>query len=181
MKTESNKYWEQMVARGNVTQHSRLGNTRKIEDGEMEALVALQIAMGLCNKPAISNYWSKFWLTRVKFSDVMPRNRYENLSYALHFADNSERVPAGEEGYNRLFKVQRLLDIVDPLYLKTCPSKNLSLDETMIKLKGRIFFRQFHPSKPTRFGIKQFALCEAETGYAWRFLTYTGKDTLTPT
>ena len=45
----------------------------------MEALVALQIAMGLCNKPAISDYWSKVWLTRVKFSDVMPRNRYENL------------------------------------------------------------------------------------------------------
>ena len=182
MKTESNRYREQMMASGNFTQHSRLGNMRKIEDEEIEAFVALQIAMGLCNKPAISDYWSKFWLTRVKFSDVMPRNRYENLTYALHFADNSERVPAGEEGYNPLFKVQRLLYIVDPLYLQTfCPSKNLSLDESMIKLKGRILFPQFNPSKATRFGIKQLSLCEAETGYALRLLTYTGKDMLTDT
>lgn len=141
----------------------------------MEAFVALQIAMGLCNKPAISDYWSTYWLTRVKFREIMSRNRYENLSYALHFTNNTERIPAGEEGYNPLFKMKKLLDIVDPLYLKTfCPSKNLSLDESMIKFKSRIFFCQFNPSKPTRFGIKQFALCEAESGYALRFLTYTG-------
>ena len=182
MKTQSNVYREQMAARGNFTRHSRLGNMKPVEDGDMEAFVALQIAMGLCNKPAISDYWSTYWLTKVKFSDVMPRNRYENLNYALHFTDNTQRVPAGEEGYNPLFKVQKLLEIVDPLYLQAfCPSKNLSLDETMIKFKGRIFFRQFMPAKPTRFGIKQFALCEAETGYALRFLTYTGKDTLTNT
>ena len=141
MKTQSNVYREQMAARGNFTRHSRLGNMKPVEDGDMEAFVALQIAMGLCNKPAISDYWSTYWLTKVKFSDVMPRNRYENLNYALHFTDNTQRVPAGEEGYNPLFKVQKLLEIVDPLYLQAfCPSKNLSLDETMIKFKGRIFF-----------------------------------------
>lgn len=180
MKDQSNRYIDEIVESGGISKFARVGNMNKIDDGEYKAFVALQIAMGLCNKPSISDYWSTYWLTKVNFKDVMSRNRYENLSYALHFANNAERIPSGQEGYDALFKIRNLLNIVDPLYLQAfCPSKNLSLDETMIKFKGRIYFRQFNPSKPTRFGIKQFALCDAKTGYALRFLTYTGKDTLT--
>ena len=32
---------------------------------EIRAFVALEIAMGLCQKPAYSDYWSGFWLTAV--------------------------------------------------------------------------------------------------------------------
>ena len=179
MKEQSNTYIGQVKATGNCSRYARVGNMKEIEGGEMEAFVALQIAMGLCSKPALSDYWSQYWLTKVSFGDVMARNRYENISYALHFNNNEQRIPFGQEGYDALFKVRKLLQITDPLYLQAfCPSKELSLDETMIKFKGRIYFRQFNPAKPTRFGIKQFALCEAKSGYALRFLTYTGKDTL---
>jgi hypothetical protein len=47
----------------------------------------------------------------------------------------------------------------------------------MIKFKGRIFFRQYLPAKPTKWGIKTFALCESNTGYGLRFVVYTGKST----
>ena len=49
----------------------------------------------------------------------------------------------------------------------------------MIKFKGRLFFKQFLPAKPIRFGIKQFCLSEASSGYALKFLVYTGKETFT--
>ncbi|KAL8608785.1 hypothetical protein ACOMHN_065521 [Nucella lapillus] len=56
--------------------------------------------------------------------------------------------------------------------------KQLSVDESMIKFKGRIFFRQFLPLKPILFGIKQFCLTEAKSGYPLKFLIYyTGKET----
>ena len=142
MRTQSNLYREQMLTEDVAhLPHARLINMKPIEDGEMQAFVALQIAMGLCNKPAISDYWSTYWLTHLKFCDVMARNRYENLNYALHFCNNQDRIPAGNEGYDPLFKVRPLLNIVDPLYLQAfCPGRDLSLDETMIKFKGRIFF-----------------------------------------
>lgn len=45
----------------------------------------------------------------------------------------------------------------------------------MVKFKGRLFFRQYLPAKPTRWGIKQFVLAEAKTGYCLRSIVYTGK------
>ena len=46
----------------------------------------------------------------------------------------------------------------------------------MIKFKGRLGFHQYLPAKPTKWGIKLWALCEAITGYLSRFQVYTGKE-----
>ena len=133
---------------------------------EIKPFAALQIAMGLCNKPAISDYWNTYWLTTINFGDVMSRNRFQLLQTFLHLSNTANQVPRGQEGYNPLFKIQPLLDICNPLYLKRYkPKKCLPIDESIIKFKGRIFFRQYMPLKPTKWGIKAFLLCEAESGY----------------
>ncbi len=44
-----------------------------------------------------------------------------------------------------------------------------------MKFKGRIFFRQYLPEKPTKSGIKKFILAEARIGYALKSIIYTGK------
>ena len=56
------------------------------------------------------------------------------------------------------------------------PGKNLSIDESMVKFKGRIFFHQYMPAKPTKWGLKEFVLCEAKTGYQLKHIIYTGKS-----
>ena len=50
------------------------------------------------------------------------------------------------------------------------------LDESMIKFKGRLQFRQYLPSKPIKCGIKVWALAERSTGYLSRCQIYTGKE-----
>ena len=82
-------------------------------NGEMKAYVALQIAMGFCQKPSLEDYWSTFWLTHTDFKRVMPRNRFEILQTCLHFNDISGQIPKGQEGYDPLFKIQTLLDICE--------------------------------------------------------------------
>ena len=130
----------------------------------------------------MADYWSGYWLTKVQFGEVMSRIGFQILNQILHFCDNSKRVPHGQEGYDPLYKVRELLKEIESLYAKAyCPSKELSLDESVIKFKGRIFFKQFNPSKQTRWGIKQFALCEAKTGYALKYLTYTGATPVSTT
>jgi hypothetical protein len=144
----------------------------------MQAYIALQIAMGINSKPELADYWSTYWLTSNKFSDVMSRNRYQLLNTFLHFNDNDQRVARGQDGYDPLFKVRPLLDIIDARYLNAyAPDKELSINESMIKFKGRIFFRRYLPAKPTKWGIKTFALSESNTGYGLRFVVYTGKST----
>ena len=46
----------------------------------------------------------------------------------------------------------------------------------MVPHKGRLSFKQYIKNKPTRWGIKLWVLCEAETGYVYRFQVYLGKQ-----
>ena len=55
------------------------------------------------------------------------------------------------------------------------PGRDLSIDEAMIGYKGRIFFRQYMPVKSTKWGIKVWEMCEADSGYCVSFDIYTGR------
>lgn len=56
------------------------------------------------------------------------------------------------------------------------PQRQLAIDETLIKFKGKVHFRQYLPMKPGRFGIKAFTLAESSTGYLLNGKIYTGKE-----
>ncbi|KXJ24897.1 PiggyBac transposable element-derived protein 4 [Exaiptasia diaphana] len=134
----------------------------------------------ICNetnhKPTLEDYLNTFWLTFTNFKKVMPRNRYELIQTFIHFNDSSNQIERGQEGYDPLFKVQKLIDICCRLYEKIySPKKCLSIDES-IKFKGRIFFRQYPPAKPTKWGIKDFVSSESESGYCLKSQIYTGKS-----
>ena len=40
--------------------------------------------------------------------------------------------------------------------------------------KGRIFFKQYMPAKPTKWGIKVWEMCDAATGCCVTFDIHTG-------
>ena len=56
--TQSNLYLEQMKELPNPPANSRLRTAEQTSDKQQQAYVALQIAMGLCNKPVLADYWS---------------------------------------------------------------------------------------------------------------------------
>ena len=58
------------------------------------------------------------------------------------------------------------------------PDKNLSIDKSSIHFKGRLSWKMFIVKKRSRFGLKFFMVCEAETGYISEFLIYTGNETV---
>lgn len=53
------------------------------------------------------------------------------------------------------------------------PSKELSLDESMVLWRGRLVFRQYMPGKRHKYGIKIFVLTEP-SGLVLRMIIYTG-------
>lgn len=55
------------------------------------------------------------------------------------------------------------------------PHQPLCIDESILKFKGRLAFKQYIPSKRHRFGVKLFILCDSITGYILNFEVYTGK------
>ena len=50
----------------------------------------------------------------------------------------------------------------------------MSIDEAMVKYKGRVF-RQYMPKKPIKWGIKVWMIAEPKTGYVSNFTVYLGK------
>ena len=148
---------------------------------EVKSFMGLQIAMSLCAKPSIEDYWRKRCRVTATsgFSDIMSRNRFGLLCSFLHFSDNSKAKARGEHGYDPLQKIRPLLDITMPcLSLYYTPLKELSVDESMRKFEGRIYFRQYIPNKPTRWGIKIWTLCESKTGFLLNYDIYTGKKNI---
>ncbi|GFO29853.1 PiggyBac transposable element-derived protein 4 [Plakobranchus ocellatus] len=57
------------------------------------------------------------------------------------------------------------------------PYQRLSLDEMIIGFKGRWAFKRFNISKPKKYHIKIFGLCDSATGYVYNILTYFGTNT----
>ncbi|XP_017795699.1 PREDICTED: piggyBac transposable element-derived protein 3-like [Habropoda laboriosa] len=74
------------------------------------------------------------------------------------------------------FKMSPLIKLMNQRYLKFGVfSKNISIDEQMVRYYGHRYFKQFIGGKPIRFGFKQWTMCCAETGYCYHTELYTGK------
>ncbi|XP_065188293.1 piggyBac transposable element-derived protein 4-like [Sycon ciliatum] len=105
----------------------------------------------------------------------MSRDRYSAILEFLHFADNTQPADAAD----KLRKVRPLIDLMNNMFRTSYkPKKEISIDEELVKFKGRVSFRQYIPSKRARFGVKIFALCDHK-GYYWNSSIYLGKP-LTP-
>ena len=53
---------------------------------------------------------------------------------------------------------------------------NATIDEILLKFRGRCSFRQYMPSKPGRYGIKFWILADAEKHYCYNAFPYLGKE-----
>ena len=53
------------------------------------------------------------------------------------------------------------------------PEKNLSVDEAMVKYKGRSSIKQYQPLKPIKRGLKVWCRAESANGYVDYFVVYT--------
>ncbi|XP_077368563.1 uncharacterized protein LOC144013470 [Festucalex cinctus] len=55
------------------------------------------------------------------------------------------------------------------------PGRDICVDEQLVSFRGRCSFKQYIPSKPAKYGIKVWAVCDVETSYALSLEVYTGK------
>ena len=55
------------------------------------------------------------------------------------------------------------------------PGEDVCIDEQLVPFRGRCAFRQYMPSKPGKYGLKIWTLCDVETAYVWNMQPYLGK------
>ena len=112
---------------------------------EMKLFIFVNFMFGIHRLPEVQMYWSTDPLLRVPaIADLMSRNWFNKLNKYFHLNNNSDAVEKGKPGYDPLFKVQPLLNLVhDNSAAHYHPDQDISIDEAMIKFSGRLSFRQY--------------------------------------
>lgn len=141
----------------------------------MKAFIGLVFCMGIMKLPHKADYWrQKKVMLRTAFNSIMPRDRFFQIWRYLHLHNSEAPQPNRPD---KLIKLRWFLDYInDKCSSAYTPYGYYTVDESMIKFKGRLSFRQYLPAKPVKWGVKMWSLCESTTGYRHRFQIYTGKE-----
>ena len=109
-------------------------------------------------------------------SSIMSRVRFQQIFRFLYLADSSHQIPAGQPGYDKLYKVRKYVDLTTSQFTTNYTlHQPVTIDEAMIPFKGRLSFKQYMKNEPTKWGIKVFVLSDATNGYIYRIQIYSGK------
>ena len=170
---QTNLYVRQQQARRGKTDT----NWRDTTPEELVAWFGIRVYMSIVHLPSTEMYWSQDYLFgNFPVSSVMKRDRFDKISQYFHAADVTQNPPRGQPGHDKLAHVRQVMELVRSK-CKTMfdAHQNTSIDEAMIAFRGRLGFRQYIPSKPTKYGIKVWMRCDPENGYTNDFQVYTGK------
>lgn len=105
----------------------------------MKTFLAINFIMGIKKLPSYKDYWSANpQLGDEYISTLMPVNRFSWFLSHLHLTDNNLQPKRNDINYDKLFKVRPLIDTLSQTFLRHySPNKNQSIDESMIRFKGR--------------------------------------------
>ena len=111
------------------------------------------------------------------FNEIMTSNTWALIDRMLHVNDIRAEIERGQPGFDPWIKVRAVLDKVNGSAIKFyVPSRNISIDESMIGMKNSVVYIQFMPNKRhARFGIKKFEICDSNV-YVLHTRLYAGRD-----
>jgi len=104
---------------------------------QMKAYIGILIMMGILQLPHLDMYWQidEEILSTPGLSEIISRNRFQQISRFLHFADNAKQYPAGHGRHDKLFKVRNLLDLITTQCAANyTPHQAVIVDEAMIPI-----------------------------------------------
>jgi Transposase IS4 len=136
---------------------------------ELWRFISVHIFMGIVVLPSYKMYWEEGWRQQYVV-EAFSRNRFKELLRYFHIA---EPTPAGVK--------RTVIEKIRPLYdlcLQTFPDyfippREFTIDETMVRFKGRSGWITVIKGKPTPIGYKLYTV--ASHGYLLTFKVYEGK------
>lgn len=142
---------------------------------EIKALIATVLSLGSLNqnmmdlKLVFSEVWGSGFVR-----SLFGYNRLVTLLACLRFDDKETRTSRKEK--DPLAPIRDVWDLFErSLKRHYSPGHFLTIDEQLVPFRGRCKFRMYIPSKPDKYGLKIYWLCDSETGYPLRGLPYVGK------
>jgi hypothetical protein len=149
---------------------------KKTTNDEIKIFLGINVLMGIKRLPSIRDYYSSNDEIRDHYiSSLMSRNRLMWILGNVHLNDNKKQPKKGEKDFDKLYKVRPFLDkLLETFQFYYESDEHQSVDESMIKFKGRSSLRQYMPQKPIKRGYKIWVRAN-QSGYISEFQIYTGK------
>ena len=132
--------------------------------------------MGIHKLPRIGYILSRDGLLGIpEVQKHMTKTRFWQIWSNLHVVDD-DKVSPSDTGLTRKF--QPVLEVLSSTFLSNySPGQELSVDEAMVKYKGRARGKVCMPKKPIKKGFKIWCCCCSCCGYLCTFRVYLGKPT----
>ncbi|GBN69954.1 PiggyBac transposable element-derived protein 4 [Araneus ventricosus] len=175
---ETNSFAEEHFSNLELIPSTRALQWKDVTSEELKRFISLLILQGIVQKPTEKWFWSKRpILCTPFFGNVMNEKRYSLIMKFLHFQSSNDSEDESPSN-NKLKKIGKFHSMLMQRFQSTyIPKQYISIDESLIGYKGRLGWKQYIPTKRSRFGVKLFQLCESESGYIWNSIIYTGKGT----
>lgn len=157
--------------------HTNAKSWTDITNEELKAFFGLVILMSINPLHDINMYWStdEFYNNPV-ISKVMPIRRFKKINQNLHISNITTETPRNSPGYDKLAKIRPAIEVLNKTFKENVEASQFnSIDESMIRFKGRSHMKQYMPKKPIKRGYKCWARADSYTGYLYEFQFYTGK------
>ncbi len=157
-----------------------MNDWRDLSEQELRAYLGLVILAGLFKSQheSVRSLWDKV-TGRPIFAATMSEKRFLHINLALWFDDRLSRPDC-----HRRDKLAPIRDLWDRWSCRLPkmfnPGRDICIDEQLVPFRGRCSFRQYMPSKPGKYGLKIWALCDVQTSYAWRLQVYLGRSASAP-
>ncbi|CAG4957859.1 unnamed protein product [Parnassius apollo] len=152
-------------------------NCEQVSATEIKALLGMIIQMGIHKLPCIEDYWSSDPLLHVvEIAETMTLKRFQKLMKYLHLNDNANMPNRNDDNCDKLYKIKPLLDYINvKCQTNAKNTHSQSIDECMIKFKGRSTLKQYMTMKPIKRGFKVGARADSHSGYLYQLQVYAGK------
>lgn len=142
---ETNDYAAQQI--NSATRKSLKSDAKwtPVTKNELKTYLALYIIMSQVKKPDVKLNWSTRKIIETPiYSNAMPRDRFLDISRFLHFSDNTIETNIND----KLNKIRPVIRYLETKFLKIYqPEENISLDESLMKMRSRLSYIQFNPKK----------------------------------
>ena len=146
---------------------------------ELKAFMGVLLASGRANGLCISlrSVWDTEPLFKqFYYSSVISRDRFHHIYQVLRFDDKATRETRKQISNDSFEAMRKVFNMFNMNCLNNYwPGPYLTVDERLVKFRGRCSFKVYMKSKPGRYGIKLWAAADAETSYLLNIQPYTGK------
>ena len=126
--------------------------------------------MGIDKRPSIPDWSFKSHLNTEWYHTMFSCDRVEIIHSSML---NYTETPSIAKEKIKPFLNKLLVQFQAAYY----PFEELSLDEMVIGWKGRFKHKTYNATKPQKYHVKTFGLCDSSTGYVYNLLVYFGQET----